>query len=69
MTGAGRRRRAGTAYLFFGEAVPAPLFRETYESYLQLLERAGAMQAGAPKAGLAQSYGARSNAGTIILNK
>ncbi len=54
---------------FFGASVPAHLFCETYEFYRQLLGRAGARPVGAPKSGLAQSYGVRGNSGTIILKK
>jgi len=53
----------------FGEAVPAQLLCETYELYLQLLGRAGARQLSNAKIGLAQSYGAQGNAGTIILKR
>jgi acetyl-CoA acetyltransferase len=53
----------------FGEALPVQLLCGAYELYLQLLGRAGARQVGNPKVGLAQSYGAQGNAGTIILNR
>jgi len=53
----------------FGEAVPAQLLCETYEIYQQLKGRAGKRQVGGAKVGLAQSYGAQGNAGTIILKR
>ncbi len=53
----------------FGEAVPAQLICETYELYQQLLDRSGSRQVKNAKLGLAQSYGAQGNAGTIILKR
>ena len=53
----------------FGEAVPAQHLCEAYEIYLQLLGRAGPRQVEGAKVGIAQSYGAQGNAGTIILER